>query len=166
MELRSRRLILRPVRVADLTAVHAMWTNSEVRRFLFDDRCISPSEAQALIESSEAKFQETRFGVWLACGEGSEAPRGFAGLLASTGGPPNLIIGMEPASWGQGLATEAGQAVLDHAFGALGLPEVVADVDEPNARSIRMLERLGMTFRRRALVNGRPLLYYGLSRKH
>jgi [ribosomal protein S5]-alanine N-acetyltransferase len=39
----------------------------------------------------------------------------------------------------------AARAVLDHALGILGLPEVLAEVDAGNAASIAVVERLGMT---------------------
>jgi RimJ/RimL family protein N-acetyltransferase len=42
----------------------------------------------------------------------------------------------------------------------LGLERVEADVDEHNKASIRVLEALGMSRTRRAIVNERPLLYY------
>ncbi|NJL99522.1 MAG: N-acetyltransferase, partial [Synechococcaceae cyanobacterium SM2_3_2] len=42
----------------------------------------------------------------------------------------------------------------------LELERVEADVDEPNKASIRVLETLGMSRTRRAIVNERPLLYY------
>ena len=35
--------------------------------------------------------------------------------------------------------------MLDHALGPLGLPEVLAEVDEGNTASVAVLERLGMT---------------------
>ncbi|MDQ3252964.1 MAG: GNAT family N-acetyltransferase, partial [Acidobacteriota bacterium] len=73
---------------------------------------------------------------------------------------PSLIFGTRPQLWGRGYAVEAARAVLRYACDVLGLRRVVADVDEPNAASIRVLERLGMTRTRRAIVNGRPLLYY------
>ena len=52
---------------------------------------------------------------------------------------------MAPGSWGRGYATEAARAVLEYALGPLGLPEVLAEVDEGNAASIAVIERLGMT---------------------
>ena len=58
------------------------------------------------------------------------------------------------------MSNQAASAVLRYAFDVLGIPQGVADVDEPNEVSIRVLERLGMTRTRRAIVNGRPLLYY------
>ncbi|MEP0746975.1 GNAT family N-acetyltransferase [Trichocoleus sp. AS-A1] len=85
---------------------------------------------------------------------------GFAGLLQSSEEVPSLIFGTRPHLWGRGYATEAASAVLRYAFDVLGIEQVVADVDEPNEASIRLLERLGMSQTRREIVNGRPLLYY------
>lgn len=50
--------------------------------------------------------------------------------------------------------------MLDHAFTDLGIKYIFADVDEPNDRSIRVLEKIGMSWTKRAIVNERPLLYY------
>jgi RimJ/RimL family protein N-acetyltransferase len=48
--------------------------------------------------------------------------------------------------WGHGYVTEAGRAVVDHAFGRLRLPRLAYAVDGANARSIGVMRRLG--FRR------------------
>ena len=48
------------------------------------------------------------------------------------------------AHQGRGLAREAAEAVLEYAFGVLGLHRVVAVADCENARSVALLERLGM----------------------
>lgn len=48
------------------------------------------------------------------------------------------------AQQGRGLAREATEAVLDYAFGVLGLHRVLAVADCENARSVALLERLGM----------------------
>jgi RimJ/RimL family protein N-acetyltransferase len=47
--------------------------------------------------------------------------------------------------WGQGLATEGAQAVVDYGFQTLGLKEIVAITVPANTRSRRVMERLGMT---------------------
>ncbi|PMB51578.1 GNAT family N-acetyltransferase [Fischerella thermalis CCMEE 5201] len=73
---------------------------------------------------------------------------------------PSLIFGVLPQFWGRGYATEATLGVLDHAFTDLGIKYIVADVDEPNDRSIRVLEKIGMSRTKRAIVNEKPLLYY------
>jgi RimJ/RimL family protein N-acetyltransferase len=45
--------------------------------------------------------------------------------------------------WGQGVATEAACAVLDHALHVLGINPVVAIVDPRNLASIRVAEKIG-----------------------
>ena len=48
------------------------------------------------------------------------------------------------AAWGQGYACEAAAALLSHGLGALGLPEIVADIDPANLGSIRVAEKIGL----------------------
>ena len=54
--------------------------------------------------------------------------------------------------WGHGYATEAATGWLDHAFGPLGLPQVISITDPPNLRSLAVMRRLGMEFDREAEI--------------
>lgn len=47
--------------------------------------------------------------------------------------------------WGRGFATEAGQALVAYAFGSLGALRIHAGVHRDNARSRRVVEKLGFT---------------------
>ena len=158
--LTTQRLELRPAQIGDIELIHHLWTNKDVRHFLFDDRVISLDEARSLVEQSLLSFEEHGFGLWLVFSRETAKLVGFAGLIASSGTSPNLIYGVHPDFWASGFATEAATAVLDYAFETLGLDSVKADVDEPNMISVRILEKLGMKQIRRAIVAGRPLLYY------
>jgi RimJ/RimL family protein N-acetyltransferase len=152
--------VLRPALPADLDVVHPLWTTPEVRRFLFDDRIIDVDETRVFLEASESSFREHAYGLWLASGAGAPAPEGFAGLLHSPSRAPNLVFGVQPGSCGRGVATEIAGAVIRYAFEVLRLPEIAADVDEPNTASVRVLEKLGMSLAKRATVNGRELRFY------
>ena len=158
--LSRRGLRLRPAAIEDLDALYTLWTAPEVRWLLFDDRCISRDEAQAFVDASGVSFAQHGYGLWLVFEPDHEPIAGFTGLQAQPQGAPSLLFGTHPVFWGRGYATEAAAAVLHHVFSVLGLERVVADVDEPNAASICILEHLGMSRVRRTLVNGRPLLYY------
>ena len=131
-----------------------------MRRFLFDDRCVSLEETRAYIEASLASFEQRGYGLWLVFLRETDTLAGFAGLLPATTEAPNLIYGLHPDLCGSGYATEAATAVMRYATETLGLRLVKADVDEPNVDSIRVLEKLGMTQVSRAMVEGRWLLYY------
>ena len=148
------------MQIEDLQLAHDLWTNADVRRFLFDDRVISVDETRALIEANLKNFDEHGYGLWLAFSPETGTLAGFAGFISSSDESPNLVYGVHSEFCGNGLATEAANAVLDYAFETLALSSVKADVDEPNAVSVRILEKLGMSQVGRALVEGRPLLYY------
>jgi ribosomal-protein-alanine N-acetyltransferase len=149
----------------DLDALCRLWREPEARRPLFGDREVSREQALALVVRSVTTFVERGYGLWLVrAREPGEAGGvdGFAGLLLRGEGPPNLVYGVRRGLDGRGLAAEASHAVLAHAFAALGLERVCAEVDEPSGEGVRVLEGLGMTLERRAVVNGRPRLHYQL----
>ena len=159
-ELETARLLLRPSCVDDSERVHALWADERVRLFLFDGRVISPDEARSFIEASVSSFEGHGYGLWLVFERRPGRLVGFAGLLRSDGESPNLLYGIHPDFWGRGYATEAAGAVLRYAAESLGVARVRADVDEPNVASVRVLEKLGMRRVGRAVVTGRPLLYF------
>jgi RimJ/RimL family protein N-acetyltransferase len=156
----SDRLHLRPCQNEDLDSLHELWTEVDIRRFLFDDRIISREEAQSFIDLSIKSFKNGGYGLWLFFEGQSDLIAGFAGLLDFSQEAPSLIFGTNPLLWGRDYAAEAASVVLRYAFDTLKRDRVLADVDEPNAASIRVLEKLGMSPTRRAIVNERPLLYY------
>lgn len=164
-ELGTANLRLQPCRREDVPLVHALWTNDHVRYFLFDDRVISLDEARLYVEGSLANFEQHGYGLWLVFpARDSYRLVGFAGFLRLEEETPRLIYGVHPDFRGCGYATEAAAAVLSYAFGALGLARVKAEVDEPNVASVRVLEKLGMRRTGRAVLKGRPLLYFERSR--
>ena len=150
--LTTRRLILRPVTAADHAGLLAHWTAPEVRRFLFDGAALSPAEVTAVIEASEHSFAAAGYGLWLISERDVGDLAGTAGLRPLEDLGLEVIYSLAPGSWGRGLATEAARAVVKHALGPLGLPEVLAEVDEGNEASVKVIERLGMT--RFAVVPG------------
>jgi len=141
----TERLVLHPVTADDHAVLLAHWGAPDVRRFLFDGAMLSAAEVSQAIEDSTRDFGRAGYGLWLI------HEKDPAGLVGTTGLRPLEDIGLEifyslaPGSWGKGYATEAARTVLDHALGPLGLPEVLAEVDEGNTASIAVIERLGMT---------------------
>jgi len=143
--LTTERLVLRPVTPQDHAVLLAHWILPDVRRFLFDGEPLSAAEVTQTIEDSVQDFASDGYGIWLIQEEGRP------GLVGTTGLRPLDDIGLEifyslaPGSWGKGYATEAARAVVEHALVYLGLPEVLAEVDEGNAASVAVARRLGMT---------------------
>lgn len=81
-----------------------------------------------------------------------------------------LYYGLSVDHWGRGLATEAAKALLDYGFYTIGLDTIVAVVKPDNLASKKVIEKLGMRYRKVA-ENLPPesefyegMLYYSLDR--
>lgn len=59
-----------------------------------------------------------------------------------------IFYGLTPAHWNKGIITEAASAVLDYGFSDLQLEEIVAGVKPLNIASVRVLEKIGMRYRK------------------
>ena len=62
---------------------------------------------------------------------------------------------LKPAFWGKGLAIEAAVHVANHAQTAHGLSRFVARAYSENSSSIRIMQKLGMTYARDLETNAR-----------
>lgn len=143
----TANLSLTAVDSSDIDALHALWTDAEVRKHLWDDEIIPRETAEAVVMGSMASFAEHGFGQWAVRENRGDAIIGFCGLrFIDDTNVVEILYGFYPAQWGRGYATEAAKAVLDHGFRVAGLREIVAEMDPPNRASIRVAEKLGMTF--------------------
>jgi len=123
-------------------------------------------ETRSWIERNRARYAADGFGrcavVWRESGE----LVGDAGLISTVvEGTPEVELGwvVRQDLWGRGIATEAGAAWRNFAFETLGLPRIVSMIDETNAPSRRVAEKLGMSLERPATWGDDPMLMYSLT---
>ncbi|MEV5713722.1 GNAT family N-acetyltransferase [Amycolatopsis mediterranei] len=137
------RLTLRPLTEADREAVVKVFADPEMSRFFAADFS-DPAVASAMVDRRLAYRGPAGQGHWVI--ERDDEVIGVAHLRPSwelPGGVPELGYYVASAHAGQGLATEAARALLDHGLGTLGLPAVWALVHERNAASRKVAGRLG-----------------------
>ena len=162
----TARLHLRPFASADLDDLHRLWTEPEVRRYLFDGEIIPRGLVGEEIAGSQERFKTKGCGLWSAFPKGADELIGFCGYRFFHQPPElQLLYGFAPAHWGRGLATEAARAMIRYGFEELALTRVIASADTVNASSLRVMEKAGMTFEKRAIVGGLDTTYYALSRE-
>lgn len=149
MILDTPRLRLRPLTDDDLEPCAAMLADPEVMRY------VSPTPlSRQVVEAAVAHYRgmaATRGYGWWAI-DVKDGPS-FAGVIMlkdvefSAAFTPALEVGwlLPQTSWGRGYATEGARAALDYAFSTLNLDEVVAITTAVNAKSQRVMTRLGMT---------------------
>jgi ribosomal-protein-alanine N-acetyltransferase len=163
--LRTPRLRLRPLEPADRAALHRLWTDPDVRRFLWDDRVIELADVDGVLAASAATFAAEGFGHFALREEDAGPLLGTCGLHRyAPGAEPELLYSLAREQWGRGLATEAARAVVDDAFGRLAFARVVARADVPNRESQRVMQRLGMAYAGDEESGGLRLVRYVLAR--
>ncbi len=94
-------------------------------------------------------------GLFLVSRKEDGAPVGTCGLIKRDS-LPDIDIGFAflPDFWGQGYAFEAASAVLAYGQNDLDLKRIVAITVQDNQSSIRLLERIGLTFERLIQLDG------------
>ena len=143
--LTTERLVLRPATAQDHVVLLAHWTLPDIRRFLFDGAALSAAEVTETIDDSVRDFATDGYGVWLIQEESRSELVGTAGLRPLEDIGLEIFYSLAPGWRGRGYATEAARAVVEHALGPLGRPEVLAEIDDGNAASVAVVKRLGMT---------------------
>ena len=143
----SPRLGYRELSSGDVDIFHELAVDPHIRRFLFDGQVVPREWAAAAVETNRRQLEASGLGLWLLFDRAPATlrPIGFAGFWSfETLGPDlQLLYALRSEHTGNGLAREAAAALVDFARARAGLGDISAAVDEPNAASIRVLEKLG-----------------------
>jgi RimJ/RimL family protein N-acetyltransferase len=161
----TTRLLLRPRTLQDTDACLVLDSDPAVTRFVTGPWS-DPVAHRSFIEARTQGPYAPGHGYWIVQRrDDTESFLGWVLLIPADGTRPEIEIGwrLRRTEWRQGFATEAATPILRHAFIALGLPEVIAEIDPDNRGSIRVAEKLGL--RQRAVVSheGKPTLRYSLT---
>src|SRR5215472_3425321 len=109
----TERLSLRPFTIVDIDPLHAIWTQPDMRRFLWDDIVISRDRAADEVARGLENAVRYGIGYWVIETQKEDGLLGYCGFRLIDSGPEiEMMYGLERACWGKGLATEASQAVL------------------------------------------------------
>jgi RimJ/RimL family protein N-acetyltransferase len=147
VNLETRRLVLRRFADRDLATFLAYVNDPVVARYQSWES-YTEQQAREVIEQQKAR-EPGRPGEWFTFAaelKETGALVGHVALSVKKDEPRQAEMGFTFARehQGRGLAREAAERVLAYAFEDLGLHRVVAVADCDNARSVALLERLGM----------------------
>lgn len=147
MRLETPRLILREFTEDDWPSMAAYWRDPRYRRFYpdYDDSDAFVRDLVSTFVAGQSETPRYRFQLAVTLREDGR----FIGNCGIRVNNPPLLeanIGYEinPAYWGQGLATESATAILTFGFEELGMHRVWAECVADNAASARVLAKLGM----------------------
>ncbi len=168
--LTTSRLVLREVADRDVEAVFEMESDAIAMRYWSKPPMRDRAEAVASVERAKGFFPARDALRWSVCDAGTDRMLGHASLfrLDAQNDRAEIGYGLDRRYWGRGLMHEALTAIVEYAFGPLGLRRIEADADPRNEPSCRSLERLGFTreglLRERWVVAGEvsDTAFYGL----
>ena len=157
----TERLLIRAWKPSDANAAERIFADPEVMRFIGVGGPWTSDQSRSAIAAMSDRYEREGLGIWPVVLKEDGTLIGECGLQPLPGSSDiELAYLFDKPYWGRGLAYEAAEAVLDYGFGIHGLRGVVAVVRPENARSIALLNRLGMRFDRVVRAYKRDLLKY------
>ena len=167
------RLVLRWISEDDIDALFEIFSDPQVMRYWSSGPLADRDAAAAMQrEIADGNHSDVMW-KWGIAQRDTNTVIGTATLfnLSLSNGRAEIGYAIGRPHWGKGYMNEALTALITHAFEAVNLRRLEADVDPRNDRSIRTLERLGFQregfLRERWHVEGeiQDAFFYGLLRR-
>jgi RimJ/RimL family protein N-acetyltransferase len=164
-ELLTPRLRLRGWRAEDVEPMAAINADPRVGEWL--GGVVSREQTQARLQAYAYHWEERGFGLWAVEERATERLVGRTGLMhwddwSASAHDAEIGWTFSPDVWGGGYATEAAAAALDWARTQSGLRRIISITLPHNARSRRVMEKLGMTYGGEATWRGFDQVWYAI----
>ncbi|MBL8525510.1 MAG: GNAT family N-acetyltransferase [Betaproteobacteria bacterium] len=159
-ELLTERLRIRRITQQDAPSFFAIFSNADVMRYWSSPALTDLGQAQEKIASILEHYQS---GDLFQFGIERKSDRQLIGTstlhqIHAQNRRAEIGYALGRDHWGQGYMQEALTALINHAFGAMALHRLEADIDPRNEGSAKSLERMGFTregyLRERWIVGG------------
>ncbi len=165
--LETDRVIIREWQAEDRRLLLPMSLDPEVMQYIGHYQPWTEEETLQFVTNRMADHQQYGWTMWPLILKETGAFFGYCGFLRREYGQykGEIEIGYALAkdAWGRGLATEAGARILQYGFEILGFERVIASARPENARSIRVMEKMGMRSIGLSLNDkGRPVPHYAV----
>lgn len=159
--------LLRRARPSDIEPLHELFCIPEVYRFLTDGSPPPLRVAKNWAKSSRTDSSELGIGVWTLV---RSTDPGIVGAVRLARLDEDCLVELtyllHPKVWGQGLATRMAHTAMLQAFANPRIKGVWAGTDLPNSKSIDVMRRIGMSFRRHVTYPLGPGVEYVCFKEH
>jgi RimJ/RimL family protein N-acetyltransferase len=147
--LRTERLVLRVMTLDDTDDVYAYSSREDVSQYLLNEPRTREEVEEKMAEFVTAITLAGDGDFWQIAVVRADDPGRVMGHVYFTiksvaNSTAEIGFTQHPDFNGQGYMTEAANAVLEIAFGELGLHRVMAELDPRNSASVALCKRLGM----------------------
>jgi RimJ/RimL family protein N-acetyltransferase len=144
--LETGRLYLRQIVPKDAETVYMLNLDQEVIRYT-GDRPFTDIDTAGKFLVNYDHYKKYGFGRWAVINKQDNVFLGWCGLKYSANTNDHDIgFRFFRKYWNKGYATESANACIEYGFGKLGLPFIVGRALKANVASIRVLEKIGLTY--------------------
>ncbi len=147
--IRTERLLLRPVREADIDATFERRNDPEVAEYQDWTMPYTRERAEEAIVRGLAMDGPTNDAWWMLTVADADDTVVIGDLVmhvTADGHTAEIGYTFDRRHWGQGLALEAATALVEHLFEVVGVSRVEGKLHPDNTASAMLLERVGMLF--------------------
>jgi [ribosomal protein S5]-alanine N-acetyltransferase len=143
--LETERLHLRGFTANDLDLLFSLYSNPDVTFFIsIDGQPLTRERTQERLTATLFRWTQLGIPMWAVFREADQSFIGRCGFqIYEATKEVELAYTLLPQAWGNGYATEAGQACLEYAFNVLNWKRIVSRTRPSNTRSLRVMEKLG-----------------------
>ena len=162
-EIHTKRLILRRFSKDDLDNYYNILKQEQVNKWLGTGKRKSYDDVKNMIERIENSWIENDYGVYAVINKENNELIGHCGLNnIDNAKDVELLYAFDPASWGNGYATESAKAVIEFAKTKTDLKKLIAIAYPDNRKSRNVIEKAGFQYKGIQEYFGANLSYYEL----
>lgn len=161
-EIETARLRLRHFSQNDFQDLYRLYSDAEVMKYL---SMRTREQTQASLSKQIQHWQQHNFGMWAVVERESGKIIGRCGLgFLDNTSEVGLGYVFDKSYWNRGIATEASKATLKYGFLEAKLERIVAIAKPENTASVRVIQKVGMTYQKSTRYYGHDVVYYAITR--
>ena len=148
LKIETERLILRPFNLHDLDDFALICADPEVMRYIGNGKALEKETTKDLLVWIISQYEELGFGLLAVTLKKNNRLLGFCGFIKQViDNETHIELGyrLDSAFWGQGIATEAAQAMKNYAFNQLNIAHLISIIHVDNMASKQVAQKVGLS---------------------
>lgn len=157
LKIETERLILRPFNLHDLDDFALICADPEVMRYIGNGKALEKETTKDLLVWIISQYEELGFGLLAVTLKENNRLLGFCGFIKQViDNETHIELGyrLDSAFWGQGIATEAAQAMKNYAFNQLNIAHLISIIHVDNMASKQVAQKVGLSHMKQTHFKG------------
>ena len=157
LKIETERLILRPFNLHDLDDFALICADPEVMRYIGNGKALEKETTKDLLVWIISQYEELGFGLLAVTLKKNNRLLGFCGFIKQViDNETHIELGyrLDSAFWGQGIATEAAQAMKNYAFNQLNIAHLISIIHVDNMASKQVAQKVGLSHMKQTHFKG------------